>query len=220
MDDACWGMSIVPLDVPLVFQETIAITDIVPEKTRGRHSRDELIEFLTHGKFLERAYHAAEELDCPVSVLIAQVILESNLGKSQLTQKTGNRGNIKCRCNRNKTLRAQHARANRTGSPVCVQGYDKIERSYDYYEVIASDWEDWQRRVSTLKRYRVVRNAHGKGLNWVRWTTVLHQSPYATDRQYGVKLRNLIRAYGLNYFDDHDTSVITSMTGRFVYYKP
>lgn len=202
--------------VPVLTSNSVKLLDIVPKKTRGAHSREELVKFLASGKTLERAYQTAVKTDIPVSVILAQTILESNMAKSTLTIKTGNKGNIKCRCNRNEKLSKKHRSLE---TPVCIRGYDKIEKSNDYYEIIPTDWQDWNKRAKILNSYRVVRKAKGKGLTWIEWTVVLHKSPYATDKLYDKKLQSIIRAYGLNYFDNHLYSKITSTSGKFVFWE-
>lgn len=202
--------------VPVLTSNEVKLLDIVPKKTRGAHSREELVKFLVSGKTLERAYQTSIKTEIPVSVLLAQTILESNMAKSTLTIKTGNKGNIKCRCNRNDKLAKKHRSLE---TPVCVRGYDKIEKSNDYYEIIPTDWQDWNKRAKILNSYRVVRKAKEKGLTWVEWTGVLHKSPYATDKTYDKKLQSIIRAYGLNHFDNHLHNKITSTSGKFVFWE-
>lgn len=202
--------------VPVLTSNEVKLLDIVPKETKGAHSREELVKFLVAGKTLERAYLTSIKTDIPVSVLLGQTILESNMAKSTLTLKTGNKGNIKCKCNRNEKLAKEHRSLE---TPVCVRGYDKIEKSNDYYEIIPTDWQDWNKRARILNSYRVVRRAKGKGLTWVEWTVVLHKSPYATDKLYDKKLQTIIRAYGLNNFDNHLHSKITSTSGKYVFWE-
>lgn len=200
--------------------KSVKLSDIITKTPDARYTQKEVLDFLARGKFLERAILASKATDIPVSVLLAQTVLESDLGKSQLTQKTGNLGNVKCRCNRNPTLRKQHQQSNDSGDIVCVRGYDKIEKSNDWYEVIPSGWEDWNRRIEILSRYTVVANSRGKGYGWNEWTRVLHKSPYATDQNYGRKLGSIIRAYNLNGLDDVLDYRITSNTGKYTFWNP
>lgn len=196
---------------------TVRLTDIV-KSVGAKYSKKQVEDFLASGQTLKRAFEASEETGVPPSVLLAQVILESDLGNSQLTQATGNRGNIKCRCNRRPSLRKQHAAQNASGNVVCVQGYDKIERSNDWYEVIPTDWQDWSKRVTLLKRYGVVRRAKGTGKTWLEYCDILHRSPYATDARYNKKLANIIRAYNLNELDEFVEVNITSASGTYVFW--
>lgn len=178
-------------------------------------------EYLAHGEIIKRAAKYSELIGCPPSVLIAQDALESRFGKSSLTKKTKNSGNIKCRCNGSRRLRKIHARLEAEKTPACVQGYDKIEGSNDYYEIMPTQWHGWQRKAKLLSNYRVVKNAHGKKLSTSEWCYVFHKSPYATDKRYDKKLWQTIKKYKLENIDNAVARglKITSSTGKWIIYE-
>ena len=177
-------------------------------------------EYLAHGEIIKRAVKYSELIGCPPSVLIAQDALESRFGKSSLTKKTNNSGNIKCRCNGSKRLRRIHAKLEESKTPACIRGYDKIEGSNDYYEIMPTQWHGWQRKAKILANYRVVKNAQDKKLSTADWCYVFHRSPYATDSRYDKKLWRTIKKYKLENIDNAVARglTITSSTGKWVIY--
>jgi len=192
--------------------ESVALDQLVSDKM--------IREYLAHGEIIKRAVKYSELIGCPPSVLIAQDALESRFGKSKLTQKTNNSGNIKCRCNGSKRLRGAHQKLEIAGTPACIRGYDKIEGSNDYYEIMPTQWHGWQRKAKILSNYRVVKNAQGKELSTAGWCYVFHKSPYATDKNYDKKLLRTIKKYKLENIDNAIARglKITSSTGKWVIY--
>lgn len=174
------------------------------------------LEYLSRNEMIKRAVYGSKVLGCPPSVLLIQDALESNRDKSKLCLKTNNSGNVKCRCNGSKKLRAQHLKMD-----VCVPGYDKIEKSYDRYIKFNTRNDGWAKKINTLASYKVVKNAP-KGLSAEEWCMVLCKSPYATDKRYGKKL---INALSKTQFKQLDTAIskgltITSSTGKYIFYEP
>jgi flagellum-specific peptidoglycan hydrolase FlgJ len=216
--------AVLPEDPIACFEENDPIAQYTPPPivvTAGSVPLDKIIknkedlEYLSRNEMIKRAVYGAKVLGCPPSVLLIQDALESNRHKSQLVLKTNNSGNVKCRCNRNKRLRAQHLKMD-----VCVPGYDKIERSYDRYIKFNTQNDGWAKKINTLASYKVVKNAP-KGLSAEQWCMVLCKSPYATDKRYGKKL---INALSKTQFKSLDTAIskgltITSSTGKYVFYE-
>jgi hypothetical protein len=198
------------------------VTDVVVDNiTSGSVRLSDVIRdpralaYLGRNENIRRAVATANKLNAPSSVLLAQDMLESNFGKSSLTQKTKNTGNIKCRCNWDKSLRKQHAK-----QQVCVQAYDKLEKSNDYYVVFGSKWEGWVKKAQILEKYQVVRAAKTKTLTPKEWCEVLHKSPYASDPRYGSSLWRLVQSNELMKLDsliDRNISIISD-NGQYVYY--
>ena len=175
--------------------------------------------FLSKHEVIRRASKYAELIGCPASVLIAQDALESRFGKSKLTQRTKNSGNVKCRCNGSLRLRRIHDKLNKT-TPVCVRGFDKIEGSNDYYEVMPSAWHGWRRKARLIANYRVVKKQKGKELTAKEWCRIFHLSPYATDKRYDKKLWSTICKYDLEKIDEaiNKGLKITSHSGKYIFY--
>ena len=173
------------------------------------------LNYLTKEERIKRAVSTAKMIGCQPSVLLAQDALESNFGKSSLTKKTKNSGNIKCRCNWDKSLRAEHQKLG-----LCIQAYDKIEKSNDYYVVFSSKWTGWKRKGEILSGYTVVKKAKNKDLTPYQWAEVLDKSPYATDARYGSSLKRLISSNQLTKLDSAIMNNIRliSDNGEYTYY--
>jgi hypothetical protein len=198
------------------------VTDIVVNDiTTGSVKLSDVIKdpralsYLGKNENIRRAVATANKLNAPTSVLLAQDILESNFGGSSLTQKTKNTGNIKCRCSWDKSLRKEHAKQH-----VCVQAYDKLEKSNDYYVVFGSKWAGWAKKAEILSRYQVVKAAKNKSLTPKEWCEVLHKSPYASDPRYGSSLWRLVKNNELMKLDsliEKNISIISD-NGQYTYY--
>jgi len=166
----------------------------------------ELYVFLGANQRIQRAYYYGEEIGCPPSVLIAQYILESRMGKSDLTKKTKNHGNIKCmKC----------SKGNFCGKG-CVPAYDKIEKTTDYYLVKSHAWEGWSHTARLLKNYRIIKKQKYSAKDYKDWCLLFHKSPYATDPDYDDKLINIIEKYKLYNLDTWKGEIRTMSTGKYV----
>lgn len=222
--------SILPEEMPVAcFEENDPVLEHTPPPivvTAGSVALDKLIkdktalEYLSRNEVIKRAVYGAKVIGCQPSVILIQDALESGWGTSNLCLKTNNSGNVKCRCNKNKKLHRQHLEAASQGEPVCIAGYDKIEKSYDRYIKFNTRNDGWAKKINTLASYKVVKNAP-KGLSAEEWCIVLCKSPYATDKRYGKKL---INALGKTQFKSLDTAIskgltITSSTGKYVFYE-
>ncbi len=173
------------------------------------------LNYLSRDERIKRAVAVSKTVGCQPSVLLAQDALESNFGKSSLTKRTKNSGNIKCRCNWDNSLRKEHQRLG-----LCVQAYDKIEKSNDYYVVFSSKWTSWTKKGEILSKYRVVKEARNKNLSPYQWAEVFDKSPYATDNRYGSSLKRLITSNQLTKLDSAIVNNIKliSDNGQYVYY--
>lgn len=208
-------------------EETVISLTAPLSLTTGSVALDQLVKdtmirnYLSRGEIIHRAAKYSKLIGCPPSLLIAQDALESRFGKSTLTKKTKNSGNIKCRCNGSSKIRKSHAKLELAGTPACVRGYDKIEGSNDYYEIMPTQWHGWQRKARILANYQVVRKAKGKKLTTMDWCKIFHKSPYATDNRYDKKLYNTIKKYKLENIDNAVARglTITSSTGKWIIYK-
>lgn len=192
---------------------SIPLTSLISDK--------KALNYLSTDERLKRAIAAAKAIGCQPSVLIVQDGIESGWGGSNLVKKTKNSGNIKCRCNTKKALRKKHAYLASIGSEVCVQGYDRIEKSNDYYIKFKTQQDAWNKKVQTLASYKVVKRAP-KGLTAEQWCDVLCKSPYATDKNYGKTLKRVLNEKGLKSIDEAVLKgmSITSEFGKYTFYAP
>jgi hypothetical protein len=194
--------------------KTVTIKDILPSVKKGsKFSVEQIRDYLCAGNFIKLAVNASNKIGCPPSVLIAQNILESNLGQSKLTIKTNNQGNVKCPNSHN------HSKCKR--SPACIRAKDLVEGSNDYYQSVRTSWESWRLKLNCLIKYNDIKKCQAGRLDYKSWAYAFHQSPYATDVNYDAKLINIIEAYGLNRLDSIiESTSITTYSGKYVVFSP
>lgn len=121
----------------------------------------------------------------PASITLAQGILESGAGKSQLAVKSNNHFGIKCH-NGWKGKKVYH---DDDAKGECFRKYDKPEDSYRDH----SDFLRYRDRYKFLFEYDIT--------DYKSWSYGLKQAGYATDPQYPDKLISLIELYGLSKYD-------------------
>ena len=126
------------------------------------------------------------EYNIPASITLAQGLLESGAGMSDLAKKSNNHFGIKC--HRNWTGKRVYA-ADDTPND-CFRQYDKVEDSYKDHSVF----------LSTGSRYRELFDL--PITDYKSWARGLQKTGYATDRAYANKLIKLIEDYELYLFDN------------------
>ena len=132
---------------------------------------------------------AREHMDryrIPASIKLAQGILESGAGMSELARKSNNHFGIKCHRDWNgpKVYAADDTPND------CFRQYSRVEDSYrDHSEFLVNGI-----------RYRSLFNLSIS--DYKGWARGLQQSGYATDKAYANKLIKLIEDYELYRFDD------------------
>ncbi len=120
----------------------------------------------------------------PASITLAQGLLESSAGRSDLTRSGNNHFGIKCH---GWTGKRTYHDDDEVGE--CFRAYDNAKQSY----------EDHSRFLATQSRYArlfALSRSDYKG-----WSKGLKQCGYATNPQYATKLIQIIELYNLNKFD-------------------
>lgn len=120
----------------------------------------------------------------PASITLAQGLLESSAGRSELTRSGNNHFGIKCH---GWTGRRTFHDDDEAGE--CFRAYDNAKQSY----------EDHSRFLATQSRYAklfTLSRSDYKG-----WSRGLKQCGYATNPQYAAKLIQIIELYNLDSFD-------------------
>lgn len=120
----------------------------------------------------------------PASITLAQGLLESSAGRSELTRSGNNHFGIKCH---GWTGRRTFHDDDEAGE--CFRAYDNAKQSY----------EDHSRFLATQSRYArlfTLSRSDYKG-----WSRGLKQCGYATNPQYASKLIQIIELYNLDSFD-------------------
>jgi flagellum-specific peptidoglycan hydrolase FlgJ len=117
---------------------------------------------------------------------LAQGILESGKGKSQLALKSKNHFGIKCH-------------SNWTGERVYHDDDEKGE-CFRKYKFVATSYNDHSLFLTQRGRYAFLFDYNIK--NYKKWAYGLRKAGYATDRKYPSKLLKIIEDYHLYEFDN------------------
>ena len=136
-------------------------------------------------KYAPIAVKEMHEYKIPASITLAQGILESGRGRSELALKSNNHFGIKCH-------------TGWTGERVYHDDDKKGEcfRKYLYPE---TSYNDHSLFLTQRKRYAFLFNYNIK--DYKKWAYGLRKAGYATDKKYPSKLLKLIKDYKLYEFD-------------------
>ena len=153
------------------------------ERTGRRLNRNTLNYIRKWAPLAVREMHTYK---IPASITLAQGILESGSGKSQLAAKSKNHFGIKCHTGW-KGGRVYH---DDDARGECFRRYQFVESSY----------EDHSKFLTQRRRYAFLFSYGSK--NYKKWAKGLKKAGYATDPKYPRKLISLIENYELYKFDD------------------
>tara|TARA_B110000003_G_scaffold208536_1_gene207418 strand:- start:26681 stop:27526 length:846 start_codon:yes stop_codon:yes gene_type:complete len=136
-------------------------------------------------KYAPIAVSEMHKYNVPASITLAQGILESGNGRSQLASKSNNHFGIKCH----------------TGWKGAKVYHDDDEKGecFRKYKYVESSYEDHSQFLSARRRYASLfklRKTDYKG-----WSKGLKKAGYATDKNYPKKLIKIIETYELYEFD-------------------
>ena len=136
-------------------------------------------------KYAPIAVSEMHKYNVPASITLAQGILESGNGRSQLASKSNNHFGIKCH----------------TGWKGAKVYHDDDEKGecFRKYKYVESSYEDHSQFLSGRRRYAslfALRKTDYKG-----WSKGLKKAGYATDKNYPKKLIKIIETYELYEFD-------------------
>lgn len=136
-------------------------------------------------EFKEEAMNEMREFNIPASITLAQGILESSSGNSQLTRNSNNHFGIKC----HKGWEGGEIFHDDDEKGECFRVYDDPRKSYRDHSLF----------LTTRSRYEKLFKFH-KG-DYVKWAKGLSEAGYATDRRYPAKLIGLIEKFELHKYD-------------------
>ncbi|MEY3052849.1 MAG: hypothetical protein RLY31_2634 [Bacteroidota bacterium] len=146
-------------------------------------------------RYKRLAMQEMERAGVPASIKMAQALLESNAGQSELARKANNHFGIKCGGDwTGKTYHHQDDDTDAYGNPInsCFRKFPNVEESW----------------VAHSEFLRNPRSAHRYGplfelnpLDYKAWAKGLVKASYATDRRYADKLIDLIERYELDQLD-------------------
>lgn len=146
-------------------------------------------------QYKDIAIYEMERTGIPASIKMAQAILESNAGRSELALKANNHFGIKCHNDWNgKTHHRKDDDRDSRGRLIesCFRSYDRPEESY----MAHSDF-----LASAARAHRYGWLFELDPTDYEAWAHGLQKSGYATNRKYGQLLINLIENYGLAELD-------------------
>lgn len=140
-------------------------------------------------KYIDRYKHIAiedmVEFKIPASITLAQGVLESGSGRSELSRKSNNHFGIKC----HKGWKGKKVRYDDDKKRECFRKYQHPEESF----------EDHSAFLTTRSRYASLFEL--KPDNYKGWAKGLKKAGYATDRKYPSKLIKIIEDYHLYEYD-------------------
>ena len=132
--------------------------------------------------FAPTAVAQMEEYGVPASITLAQGLLESGAGRSNLSQRANNHFGIKCTSDwTGKTV--AHEKTN-----VCFRAYDNPAESYRDHSLFLR-----RSRYSSLFELKIT--------DYKGWAHGLKRCGYASDPNYPAKLIKLVEEYGLSKYD-------------------
>lgn len=142
-------------------------------------------------KYADAAKKQQKLYGIPASITLAQALLESAAGQSELAKNANNHFGVKCGSGwTGKTYRHTAEKGKE-----CFRKYDNVEQSYEDHSLF-------------LKRPHYQSLFKLKQTDYKGWAHGLRQCGYATDPQYAHKLIRVIEDYELYRFDKEDKSVI------------
>jgi flagellum-specific peptidoglycan hydrolase FlgJ len=176
-----------PIDLPSV-NEVKLIRKLT--KNNSRLNKQTLSYIRKYASIAVKEMH---EYKIPASITLAQGILESGKGRSELALKSNNHFGIKCH-------------RGWTGERVYHDDDEKGEcfRKYQYSE---TSYKDHSLFLTQRNRYAFLFDYDIK--NYKKWAYGLRKAGYATDRKYPSKLLKIIKEYQLYEFDKIKKGKIT-----------
>ena len=131
----------------------------------------------------------------PASITLAQGILESANGNSQLSRE----------CNNHFGIKATKAWLQGGGQYQLFED-DKPNEKFCKYATVSESFEHHSKILAGSERYRACFKLSPD--DYQGWTAGLQKGGYATNKQYAASLNAIIRQYNL---DDYDMQVMTEM---------
>lgn len=168
-----------PINLPSVNQD-----ELIKELTKknARLSTETLAYIREYAPIAVQEMH---EYKIPASITLAQGILESGKGKSELALKSNNHFGIKCHTG----WQGERVYHDDDEKGECFRKYVYPETSYNDHSLF----------LTQRKRYAFLFDYNIK--NYKKWAYGLRKAGYATDRKYPEKLIRIIKDYKLYEFD-------------------
>jgi LysM repeat protein len=136
-------------------------------------------------KYAALAIEQRNKYRIPASIILAQGIMESGAGLSDLARKSNNHFGIKC----HQDWRGGRVFHDDDHKGECFRKYKKVEDSYEDH----SRFLEGRPRYESLFKHKLT--------DYKKWAHGLQSCGYATDRAYASKLIKIIENYDLHQFD-------------------
>ncbi|WMX14096.1 MULTISPECIES: glucosaminidase domain-containing protein [unclassified Aureispira] len=155
-------------------------------------------------KYIKEHYSLAvaemERTSIPASITLAQGMLESGYGTSELAKHANNHFGIKCHKGWVGETYTHRSSENANGSMIarksCFRSYGTVEESYaDHSDFLASRSNYSELFLANTTDYKF-------------WAEGLLKGGYATDPSYANKLMTTIENYNLNKYDKHTNTIL------------
>lgn len=144
-------------------------------------------------RYKDLAIQQMERYNIPASITLAQALLESNAGQSELARESNNHFGIKChKWTGEKTYKDDDQRDD------CFRVYKSVSDSYEDHSLFLVS----SARYSSLFRLDPT--------DYVGWARGLKLAGYATNPEYADRLINLIESYALDRFDSDSAPYVWS----------
>lgn len=168
-----------PIKLPSVNQNEIV------KKLKKKNSKLSQYKLAYIKKYAPIAVNEMHKSKIPASITLAQGILESGSGRSELASKSNNHFGIKCHT-KWKGERVYH-------------DDDTIGECFRKYQYVETSYKDHSEFLTKRKRYAFLFNY--KPNDYKKWARGLKKAGYATDKKYPNKLIKIIEDYKLYEFD-------------------
>ncbi len=153
-------------------------------KKHGSNLNQYTLEYINRFKHI--AIEDMVEFKIPASITLAQGVLESGSGRSELSRKSNNHFGIKC----HKDWNGKKVRYDDDKRRECFRKYSNPEDSFDDHSIF----------LTSRSRYSPLFDL--KEDDYKAWAKGLKKAGYATDRKYPKKLITIIENYHLYDYDD------------------
>lgn len=166
-----------------LYDESDQIFDEFSERNRGKVNNF-TVDYI--GTYKDVAIRKMEQYNIPASITLAQGILESGNGLSELTRKANNHFGIKC----HSTWRGPKVYHDDDRRGECFRKYPSAEGSFN----------DHSKFLTSRGRYEFLFDLRPD--DYKAWAKGLKKAGYATDRKYPKKLISFIENFELYKYDD------------------
>lgn len=141
---------------------------------------------------VDLAFRYAKTNHIPVSICLAQALLESGAGNSALSQSANNHFGMKKGGNwKGSTFAFMDDETDKNGRPKCS--------SFRQYPSAEFSYMDYAENLRKNKRYRALFQLNAR--DYVRWAQGLQRAGYASHPGYAQELIKIIQKYRLDLYD-------------------